>query len=76
MDWRKGSRHRQRRFKTDGDAEAFPDELRADRAAREDGEKMLRKIVQANIRRGDVTVDMFNPSSAAKLAVAEALEEC
>ncbi len=36
---------------------------------------MHRKIVRANIRRGDVTVDLLSLSPAAKLAVAEALEE-
>jgi integrase len=48
--------------------------LCADSTAREDGEKMHRKIVRANIRRGDVTVDLLSLSPAAKLAVAEALE--
>ena len=66
--------HHQRRFKVKEGAEDFAAELKAERAALEEGERIQRAIVRANVRRGDVTVDLLNLPPADKVAVAQALE--
>ena len=74
VDWWERSKHRQRRFKSEEGAEAFAKELQEERSAREAGEKAQRKIVRANVRRGDVVVDLLNLPPGDKVAIAEALE--
>ena len=74
VDWWEQGRHHQRRFKRKTDADAYGKELQAERSAREAGEKKQRAIIRANVRRGDVVVDLLNLPPAEKLAVAEALE--
>lgn len=66
--------HHQRRFKVKEGAEAYAAELKAERAAAEAGERKQRAIVRANVRRGDVAVDLLNLPPADKVAVAQAIE--
>lgn len=64
----------QRRFRTREEAEAHADELVAERAAQEAQERLQRDIVRANMRRGDVVVDLLRLAPEDKVAVAVALD--